>query len=630
MARVTISGKSQPAENFQQPLIQGLACATIQPSLRSVLIFDSSPPILQTAAELWVKMLSVTTQTEVKSVYLGSADTEESLWGSLTLSHTYKNQPFDWQSGLLGNNSALRVIVIPDLSRISLPAARACISLIGSEVAHLERHGHQACWKSNLCWLAGCSREQVKFLSPHLLDRFALRLSGQNSQACDHTTALRNWFSTSNNFTQTVELSNKLLQRLQSAHRKEAHISKEALDRGMAYLAKSNNQGFRRELALLRLAQARARFSELSETTAQHVDLAAGLIGLEKPSELLYEQTLNTRSQILSRDDTSEGNNTLARENKEKTTETNRLQPVYPSDSTIELPSEFIKIHESKQDPYPEDSVSTEREAASLRFPPRHFYQSTPGRGPIIGIEPATMPYDIAWVSTLLESAKYQAVRSKTNSSKSPLILHSTDLRRYRRAIEPEQLLTLVLDYTCLKNCQWKEVLLSYLQWAYIERASICLIQVGIARISKELQAKKITAQSVLVPRVQAGLNESAGLATPLAHGLDLALQTLRHDLQHGRSTVRQVMLVILSDGRGNVPLENSRKNEKPNQLVNRRGIEDALSVAEQIRQLKQVEAVVLNPQPKYCKDLPIRLAQALGAKIENIPSLKSWEVNEP
>jgi magnesium chelatase subunit D len=77
------------------------------------------------------------------------------------------------------------------------------------------------------------------------------------------------------------------------------------------------------------------------------------------------------------------------------------------------------------------------------------------------------------------------------------------------------------------------------------------------------------------------------------------------------------------------VPLKASQMNQKPEKPVNRQGIEDALHVAQQIADLKQVEAVVLNPQPKYYADLPVKLAQALGAKIAAIPSLRDWEVDE-
>lgn len=208
------------------------------------------------------------------------------------------------------------------------------------------------------------------------------------------------------------------------------------------------------------------------------------------------------------------------------------------------------------------------------------------------------------------------------------LILQPTDLRRYRRAVVPEQMLALVLDHTCLQDCQWQESLLPYWQWAYEERASVCLIQVGAANAHSELQAEKITADKILVPRIRSSLGVGRGRATPLAHGLDLVLQSLRHALQHGRSAVQQAVLVVISDGRGNVPLESSRTG-KITSPVGQQGIEDALQVARQIAGLKEVKSVVLNPQPKHYKDLPVKLAQALGARIAEIPPLKVWEVEE-
>jgi magnesium chelatase subunit D len=107
-----------------------------------------------------------------------------------------------------------------------------------------------------------------------------------------------------------------------------------------------------------------------------------------------------------------------------------------------------------------------------------------------------------------------------------------------------------------------------------------------------------------------------------------LALQTLRQALQQGRSTIQKAVLVVISDGRGNIPLEAS-KSGKVEFPVGRKGIDDALQAAQQIAELKGVEAVVLNPQPKHYSDLPVKLALALGAKIAKMPSLNAWEVEE-
>jgi magnesium chelatase subunit D len=614
--------------DFQAPLMQGLACAALQPGLRSVLVFDASPTALRTAAAQWAEMLSVTTARSVKTVYLGPIDSEETLWGNLAPAPTGDTSSFTWKPGLLGGpeDTALRLVVIPDLTRLSLAAARACIALMGADVAHLERHGQNASWRSSICWLAGCPRSAIKFLSPHLLDRFALRLTGEDLCGADRADALREWFTALDESpTPGPVLRDVWRDRLQLAQQSQPSIITAAYERGLAYFTESTSQGMRRELALLRLAQAQTQLAGLVEVTVQQVDRAAQLIGLKPP--LPAERPIQP--------------STLPPETPAPAPEPSPLPEipqtidspalpiqkpeVYRSDSQTDLPAAPVDLGQP-QNPYPEDHIPTEREAASLRMPPRRFRAATVGHGTIVGVEPATIPQDIAWVSTLLEAAKYQAFRRQGDESR--LVLRSADLRRYRRAAVPEQMLMLVLDYTCLRDCQWQAALLPYLQWAYVERATVCLVQVGTA--GQELQAEKISAQSVLVPRIRMGLERGGGRSTPLAHGLDLALQTLRHALQHGRSVVQQAVLVVVSDGRGNVPLEDSRMNRKPTQPVKRQGIEDALDVAGQIRSLKSVEAVVLNPQPQHYADLPVKLALALGAKIEAIPVVYAWEVDEP
>jgi magnesium chelatase subunit D len=614
--------------DYQSPLIQGLACATLQPGLRSILVFDTSPANLRSAAAQWAEMLSVTTgQAAVKPIYLGPIDAEETLWGNLALTQTVDTPKFAWKAGLLGgpDDDALRLIVIPDLTRLSLAAARACIALMGNEVAQLERHGQQASWRSRICWLAGCNRSQVKFLSPHLLDRFSLRLTGQDLPTVDRAGALQDWFSSLTEPPQTGSiLSPEWLDRLQSAQQQKPSIAPAAYERGLAYIAETTGQGMRRELALLRLAQAQTQLAGLDEVTIEQVDRAAQLIGLKLLAPIVQPpvQPRPTETQIAAPEPKPQPERSPSIDPPELPTQKSE---VYEPDSATDFPAAPVEFGQS-QDPYPEDHIPTEREAASLRLPPRRFRSATVGRGTIVGVEPATIPQDIAWVSTLLEAAKYQGFRRQGDESR--LLLRSADLRRYRRAAVPEQLLMLVLDHTCLRDCQWQAALLPYLQWAYVERASVCLVQVGAA--GRELQAEKVSAQSVLVPRIRSGLESGPGMATPLAHGLDLALQTLRHALQHGRSTVHQAVLVVVSDGRGNVPLAASRMNQKPTQPVKRQGIEDALEVAGQIRSLKQVEAIVLNPQPKHYADLPVKLALALGAKIEAIPVVHAWEVDEP
>ena len=643
---------------MDNPLIRGLACAALNPDLRSILVFDGTIASLQSAADRLALMLEQVTGCNVVSARLGAIETEEDLWGSLALSGENADKSVEWRRGVLasGRDRELRLVVIPDLTRLSLAAARACVTLMGSDVAYLERHGHQDIWQPNLCWLAGCSRSDVGLVSPHLLDRFALRLGSQDIVATDRVAALQQWLEEpqESQKSKDKDLSVEWINALELAKSLQPEVTLAAQKRVFDYIVPGSGYSVRRELALMRLAQTNCQLDGIDLVTAQQVDLAARAIGLTRIESAfdpvaLPEQPIepfDTGEDSARHRDASE---TAAEIEERKPTLIE--EPVYAPDTQETLPAHPIEMNRAIAAPYPEDTTPIQREASSLRLPLRRFKNAGAGRGAIVGVEPATVPQDLAIISTILTAAKYQPMRrsgllqrqetisqregfvnetgveDRVNGERS-LILLPSDLQRYRRAVVPEQMLALVLDRTCLKDCKWQESLSPYWQWAYEERASVCLIQVGAAKPRNELQAEKITADKILVPRIRLSLNVESGRATPLAHGLDLGLQTLRHALQHGRSAIQQVVLVVISDGRGNVPLAASRTGQMT-LPVGRQGIEDALTVARQIAGLKEVKSVVLNPQPKHYRDLPVKLAQALGAKIAEIPPLNIWEVEE-
>jgi magnesium chelatase subunit D len=307
-------------------------------------------------------------------------------------------------------------------------------------------------------------------------------------------------------------------------------------------------------------------------------------------------------------------------ENKEQSkTNSSTTQPSKQDayDSPSKELSSFDYRLQKPIDPYTEDNAAVQREADSLRLPPRRYQANGTRHGPAIGTQRATDLHDFASVATLLEAAKFQPIRHQNQPklSKHRLIVTGNDLRSYRRLPVPEQMLVMVLDYTSVRDLDWQTELLPYLRWAYVERTSLCLIRVGAADAPSELRAERILARNFLVPRLHTALEAAAGKATPLAHGLELALQTLRRALQHGRSTVERAKLVVMTDGRGNVPLEASRLN-KIIWPVKRQGIEDALKIAKQIGIINNVklEVIFLNPNPKQYTLLPWDFKEALGA----------------
>ncbi|HLP88442.1 MAG TPA: hypothetical protein VK184_07610 [Nostocaceae cyanobacterium] len=604
-----------------------LACVAITPGLRSILFFDTHIEILKLASETLSQMLEVVAEKSVKKVTLTTIETEEDLWGSFQISRDGETLPFQPKPGLLTDNSTLHLVIIPDLTKLSLAACRACVVLIGADVAYLERHGQSLTWKSNLCWLAGCKSSEVGMVSPHLLDRFALRLKGE----FPHYQKARNkdiikWLNSpdSNNLDyQPEKLSIEIQQVITQALQQYPILLETSAKRILEYTV--NEIYPRREIALTRFSQALAKLEGVSEIEITHVDTAAKIIGLQPPISTteIPENSPFADSNIKPEFQPRKPPSIKSKSNFKPPTDKAEI-PVHESDTKQYLTSTPLIV---KGAAYPEDNAPVEREAASLRLPTRRFAAKTATRGIIIGVEKAKNLQDIAIVRTVLEATKFQPIRRKNNlNGREGLILSGSDFYCYRRSPVAEQMLMLILDHTCLQNCNWQESLLPYLSWAYVERASVCLIQVGAANATHELRAEKIMAQNILVPRISAGIEAGKGKATPLAHGLHLALQTLRHALQHGRSTVQQATLVLITDGRGNVPLEASHY-DKITTPVGKKGVEDALLVAENIKQLDRVNTVLLNPQPQQYPELPLQLAQTLGAKVILIPSKETWEL---
>ena len=649
---------------IQNPLMKSLCCVALNRGLQSILLFDISPVDLQQVAGVLISLLKAVTECEIVPIKLGTFESEDDLWGQIGLWGELENQAFKWQSGLLGkteNDQEIRLVIIPDLTKLSLAAMRACVVLMGADVVHLERHGQNLYWQPNLCWLVGCSSqpEEIGKISPHLLDRFAIRLNGKINNNTDRVSQIKQLLNDERLeqklLFQKREIEPELQQWLKQVSISQPKMTLKALERILDYTSTSTVY-HRRELALARVSSTLAQLEAEKQVTVAHVDRVAKMIGLKLEQEINNPNNQNINIPI-------PGIDSLENELKpEPSLELkDKLKPnlgdndpkkeneltIYQVDKSQSFPDISLPNIEN---PYIEDIAPLEREMASLKFPTRRFKSKAIAHGTIIGVEKSSTVQDLAIVRTLLEAAKFQNIRQNNHlnghlHSHRKLKILPIDIYRHRRAPIAEQMLMVLIDYTCLESCQWEEQLFPYISWAYTQRASIGIMQVGIATDStilkeeelklsinfEELRAKKISAQNVLVPSINIALDlekTKKGKATPLAHGFDLTLQTLRHALQHGRNTIQKAVLVVISDGRGNVPLEASHLGEiKP--PVGRKGFEDALEIAKKIGNLDNVEAVFLNPQSKQYPDLPLSLAKELRAKVVAIPPLETWEVVE-
>ncbi len=613
--------------SIQDPFRRALLCAALDPALRSILVFDSSPAALQATANEMAMMLRAVTGHDVNQVILGTAKAEDELWGYLTVRTLAWGPAFVWQLSRLAQASAdvgPRLVVIPDLTRISLPAVRACIALMGAEVAALQRHGQAVTWAPDLCWLAGCARDEIGEVSPHLLDRFALRLQMPTPPATDRVADVRA-SATGNDvppLSAPVTLSDSLRHSLEQAIQPE--VPDAILHYATTYLATKLLPGVRRELAFLRLSRAIARLHRSPVVTQAHVDQAAGILGLTPMPTSPTLKTVPTDPLPPSAPPIPSGSPTdgVALGSSPLTAGPGSVEvvhePVFEPDTETVFPALADKV---TLEPYPEDTAPTVREPNALKLPWQRHGVAMSTRGTIIGTMPARGFEDLALVSTILEAAKYRQLRRDRKHGVGTLMITPADLRRYRRSPTPDQMLVLVLDHTAVSNCDWQQAIIPHLQWAYFTRASVYLVQVGSALAVNPLCAEQIAARSMLDPRLGAAFDAPSGTATPLAHGLHLAMRALQAAIRHGRSRVQCARIVVLSDGRGNVPLDASLIGEllRP---VTHEGIDDALQLAGNLGALNNVEAFFLNPGPRHHPDLPLAFAELLRARMEPVPSL--------
>ena len=228
---------------------------------------------------------------------LGPKLTEEALWeqrfvGARDQAADREDAGFRRVPGrLAGFSRQPGIVVVPDLTQLGLPAARAGATLIGADVAHLERLGMSRTWRPRDRWLAAMRRQDAGRVAPHLLDRFALRVDAADlSLPRDGGPVLP-----------VAESAWLRAVRDTRAGRSLQALSIAAADRVVA-LVPPGAVGARRDLALGRLARALAGLAGQAEASPGQVDSAAELIGLpgRRPGPQLLPEPVGEGAAALS------------------------------------------------------------------------------------------------------------------------------------------------------------------------------------------------------------------------------------------------------------------------------------------------------------------------------------------
>jgi magnesium chelatase subunit D len=599
-------------------IVTVLSCMAVDRRIGGVIFVDLPPAWLAFLA-MWLCRETGTDPARI--VTLGSRESEDDLWWRPAVRSAHSAD--DNGARLLRSPGRLAepphgppMVIIPDIARASLAVTRAAVVLAGADTAVLDRHGEHIKWEPRMHWLAACSRADLGRLSSHLLDRFPIRVDTAGLQSMRWSPShLRAALATED----SLGLSPLNLPLVQDLHAPVARGLPPLSDRAAELIVTAVGgvpAPVRRDLALGRLARALAALDASEEVGQAHVAAAAALVGLAATEDTLSREPPPALDPVPPDDGVIDDRNSTTPPGETTTQDRDDGPPMVTGDAEpvgamqeLAVPPELTGTGL-----YTEDDPESLPEFASLRHPWQWRGRQRVLRGLIVGTEPTRELTDLSIMSTVLEAAKYQSIRRAGSTAPARgIVIYGADLRRHRRQSGPDSTVAFVLDHTCRRAWQWSGALAPYLGWAYTRRAAVTVVDLGHRDSANDLRAEVYRATSVLDRRITTSLSRSPGRASPLAYGLDLVIQALRRQLRYGAAATEQAWLVVVTDGRGNVPLEASLRGQLSGS-VGTEGIRDALTVAAGARSLSKVRPVVIAPEGlTHYPELPFDLADALG-----------------
>lgn len=586
-----------------------LSFLAVDRRLGGVLLVDLPPALLVPLAH-WLNVAADGHADDPRVVVLGAVHSDDELWSrsTTTVDGDFRFGP---APGLLVEppGELPRTVVVPDLARATLAVVRAAVVLIGADHAVAERHGGSHAWSPRSRWLAACARADLARLSPHLLDRFAVRVDAADFGTHPSPDALRDALDVPNeqNLPSGLPTPPRIVR-----DRPLPHLSSAAAALAVATVGPVHAPT-RRDLALARAARAAAVLEGAPVAAPEHVERAAAVLGLTRVAKPQLGQPPDDDLAEPLRQDPSLATSLGP------TSQRAALDPAQTraGHARAILDKVAVPSENSVAPLYPEDGPDALAEYASLREPwhPRSHASAT--RGQTVGTEPARDIADLALLASAVEAAKYRRVRQQDRLDGEPrLTIRASDLRQHRRRPRPDTVLVLVLDHTCRRGWDWSAALAPYLRWAHVRHAALTVVELGHRDTADELRAERYRTTNVLDVRLATSLERPIGRATPLASALDLALQDMRGRLRRGGTSAEGVWLVVVSDGRGNVPLAVSLRGELPHR-VDREGVDDSVRVAANLGALTGTHRILLAPPNlTYRSDLPFALASAMNGLV--------------